>query len=56
MERRVSRGEKAGDGKRMQEPWVAEAMYPRIEPKQWKRGGGQQIMSDGVRAIREPMK
>jgi hypothetical protein len=31
-------------------------MYPKIQPKQWKRGGGQQTTSVGVRPIRRPMK
>ena len=43
-------------GKRIADPWVAVAMYPKMQPKQWKSGGGQQTMSDGVRPMREPMK
>lgn len=56
MDRRVALALKLSLGNKMQDPWVAVAMYPRILPKQWKRGGGQQIMSEGVRPIREPMK
>lgn len=27
-----------------------------MEPKQWNRGGGQQIMSAGERSMRSPME
>jgi hypothetical protein len=37
-------------------PWVSVARRPRVRPKQWKRGGGQQRVSSGVRFIRSPMK
>lgn len=43
------------DGKTMVEPCVAVAMYPRMHPKQWNSGGGQQTMSFGVRRMRSPI-
>ena len=39
----------------MAAPWVAVAMYPRTDPKQWKSGGGQHTMSAGVRRILSPI-
>ena len=40
----------------MQDPCVADAMYPSTDPKQWNNGGGQQITSNGVRSMRAPIK
>jgi hypothetical protein len=37
-------------------PCVAVAMYPRMQPKQWKSGGGQQTMSEGTRPMRAPIE
>ena len=56
MECNVARGSKASDGKRIAEPCVAEAMYPSTQPKQWKSGGGQHMVSVGVRWRRAPMR
>lgn len=54
--RSVEKGLKASEGNAMQDPCVADAMYPSTDPKQWNNGGGQQIMSDGVRSIRAPIE
>lgn len=56
MESKVAVGLNASDGKRIAEPWVAVAMYPNMQPKQWNRGGGQHTMSVGVSSMRRPMK
>lgn len=47
---------KASAGKTIEEPWVAVAMYPRMQPKQWKRGGGHTTISVGVRPMRSPIE
>lgn len=49
-------GSKASAGKTMVEPWVRTARTPRVRPKQWKRGGGQQRVSEGLSCMRSPMK
>jgi hypothetical protein len=52
----VAMGSKDSLGKTMAEPWFRQARRPRVRPKQWKRGGGQQRVSVGVRCMRSPMK
>src|SRR5271169_1956339 len=36
-------------------PCVKTARFPNTRPKQWKRGGGIQILSEGVRDMLSPM-
>jgi hypothetical protein len=47
---------KKSDGKTIELPCVNEARKPRTSPKQWNRGGGQQITSDGVSRKASPTK
>lgn len=47
---------KKSEGNIIELPCVKDARNPRTKPKQWNRGGGQQIMSDGVRCIASPTK
>lgn len=51
----MATGSNAGEGKRIHVPWVAVAMYPKMEPKQWKSGGGQHMISVDMSPIREPI-
>ena len=53
---RTAGAEKVGDGRTIQEPCVMQASSPRTRPKQWKRGGGQQRMSDEVKDMRSPIE
>lgn len=53
---RTAGAEKDGDGSTMDDPCVMQARRPSTRPKQWKRGGGQQRISEGVKDIRSPME
>lgn len=53
---RTAGAEKVGEGSTMDEPCVTHARRPRTRPKQWKRGGGQQRMSVGVKDMRSPIE
>lgn len=53
---RTAGAEKMGEGIMRVEPWVRQVRRPRTRPKQWKRGGGQQRMSEGAKDILVPMK
>lgn len=56
IERRTAVGLNASLGRRSAAPVVAVAIYPKMEPKQWNIGGGQQTTSVGVKPIRVAMK
>lgn len=43
-------------GNTMVLPWVKVPRNPITRPKQWKSGGGQQTMSEGVNCIASPTK
>lgn len=47
--------ENVGLGKIILAPCVKHARRPNTSPKQWKRGGGQQRISDEVNDMRLPM-
>lgn len=49
---RTAGAEKVGEGIIMDAPWVRQVRRPRTRPKQWKRGGGQQRMSEEVKDMR----
>ena len=50
------RTSKKSDGNTIELPCTKDARKPKTKPKQWNRGGGQQIMSAGVRCIASPTK
>lgn len=53
--RRDANPSKLSAGKTIAAPCVAVAMYPKMLPKQWNSGGGQQTMSRSVNRIRSPI-